>query len=63
MTDTCIRCGEDVIDPPDVDWPLCPPCEDTRNEAAYERQCESFYGGDGPQTDTERYEQAWKAGR
>jgi hypothetical protein len=27
-----------------------------RNEAAYERVCDDYYGGSGPQTARERYE-------
>ena len=29
-------------------------------EAAHERSLEQYYGGDGPQTVQEQYEQAWR---
>lgn len=38
----------------------CPECADRRNEAAYERQCEAFYGGDAPQTQDEQHRAAWR---
>lgn len=37
--------------------------ETSRAEAAYERSLERFYGGDGPTTQQEQYEQAWKEKR
>lgn len=38
----------------------CPVCNEIRNEAAYERQCADFYGGDEPQTQAEQYRAAWR---
>jgi len=45
----CERCGDPTNNPED-DYceHVCNSCLDNAAEAAYERQCESIYGGDGP---------------
>ena len=47
----CERCGDPTSNPED-DYceHVCDNCEQNAAEAAYERQCERFYGGDGPKS-------------
>jgi hypothetical protein len=37
----------------------CEDCMSAASEAAYERQCEDFYGGSGPPTMDEQHRAAW----
>jgi hypothetical protein len=53
----CPTCSEELCK-----FGKCHQCDscDNHAEAAYERWLESYYGGDGPQTDRERQEAAYK---
>lgn len=46
MPNFCIKCDCET-DSPENDYGefICDDCEQNAAEAAYERQCESFYGG------------------
>lgn len=64
----CPECGNEV--PPDRNTThlsgdeFCSDgCWENYNERAYQRQLEAYYGGDGPQTDRERYLEAWEEKR
>ena len=61
MSDTlCIKCEENGKDTPATTdrWgePYCEDCDQSANEAAYERFLDQFYGGSSPQTAKERAE-------
>lgn len=46
---SCEVCGAPGAELEDDDGMIvCDDCEQNRNEQAWERQCERFYGGDGP---------------
>lgn len=45
----------------EADAYLCDGCADSRNEAAYERSLDAYYGGSGPQTDRERMAASYDA--
>jgi hypothetical protein len=51
-------CSKCFKDPASELEGLCPSCESDRSEAAYERSLDRFYGGSGPQSIQEQYEQA-----
>lgn len=56
----CRECGGDFIG----NGEFCSVgCEENWTERASQRQIESYYGGDGPQTDRERYVKAWEEKR
>lgn len=57
--DYCCDCLEEFAVGTLVD-DRCPDCAERHNEAAYERQCAAFYGGDEPQTQAEQYRAAWR---
>jgi RecJ-like exonuclease len=69
MTATCLNCGGDGEVANGLDCPLCEGsgecdcglCDSciSAAEAAYERQCEDFYGGSGPLTMDEQHRTAW----
>ena len=60
----CEKCGCKLngeaayIEATDEVW--CHSCADNADEAAYGRQCEDFYGGDGPLPLIEQQRQAFK---
>ena len=61
----CERCGCDSPEPPDPEYVAwrgdspryCDSCWGDVAEAAHERELEDYYGGSGPQTVGERYQQ------
>ena len=57
----CSHCDEDHA-PEQAICPMCDEPSTTRSdaaEAAYERQCEDYYGGSGPMTLDEQHRAAW----
>lgn len=60
----CARCDEDGVVTLATDEHMgehyCNNCFTNMAEAAYERMCEDFYGGSGPQTVQEQYDAAVK---
>ena len=51
-------CGRRGTHNDDLGEVVCADCETTRNEAAYERSLEDYYGGSGPVTLDEQYQAA-----
>lgn len=58
--DVCESCGQAAPDASDDGEGICADCAQNRAEAAYERQCEAFHGGDGPMTLREQQIAAWR---
>ena len=57
----CEHCGNLTRNPEDAYGEfVCSDCLDNEAEAAYERQCEDYYGGSGPKSLQQQQIEAWR---
>lgn len=61
LTNACDCCGNGTTNAEDEYGEfICDSCLNNRAEAAYERFCSDFYGGEGPKTLREQQIEAWR---